>query len=596
MSSPTEPSLLEGRHMDAVASELEEAELLNETATTPAVHKARRWKFVAGTLLLAASGAALATATMSQRSQPSTSSDLLFEEKVASVKAEKKKKNPLPKPTECSLATVQNCNVSQCCDNFGFQCYAKNESYAACMDKCEPAKLQKKGNGTWSCKPLGLKHRCASLAEDCSQFGCCANDGYQCYEQSKGKASCKKTCDPAVYGTQGWTCASIGPRNTHKYGSGYYAGMVEVSPSVKKCSRIGESCANTKCCAWTGYSCYEKNETWSSCLTQCIPNKPNGGISNKMIYQAGAPEANPPAHWKPFFQEVGPGPWTCKRLAPPMVHGWQRGTSMYCFTVALTANGGKKTIPELDLVRAAQKMKASIFACDKWVVFSNVDAPLNPGQTVRVDYPHEEGRRPNTKIFVNTKLFMNVWGKLKAEMTWPSFSWVVKADPPTVFIPSRLRTILSQQMVTQKGVYMENCDLVRMSFHGSLEVMSKDAFGTFLDNMHECDTNLPWKNADHAHFRYYGEDKFLQWCMDRHGVDKVPSRQMVDTVPKDEKLYGLHLTVSCPGHRTKFERKMKKWHPNCSRSVTASMHGFKTVKDWLECLKKIGRASCRERV
>jgi len=583
MGSPTEMGLLDGRELEAAGSEAEEMAPLRET--NAAVPKARRWQLAVGTLLFSTLAAVVVATVSSRRSEVSTSTDPWFQEKVSTVKEIMKKKDPLPKPTECSMATVQNCNVSQCCDNFGFQCYAKNESFAACMDKCEPATLNKKGNGTWSCKPLGLKHRCAALSEDCSQFGCCATDGHQCFEQSKGKASCKKTCDPAVYGTQGWTCAMIGPRNTQKYGTGYYAGMVEVSPSVKKCSRIGESCASTKCCSWTGYSCYEKNSTWASCLTQCIPNKPNGGISNKMQFQAGSPEDNPPAHWKPFFQEAGPGPWTCKRLAPPMVHGWQRGVSLFCYTVALTENGGKKKVPELELVRAAQKAKSSIFACDKWVVYSNVEAPLSPGKTVKVDYPHAEGRRPNTKIFVNTKLFMNVWGDLKKQMTWPSFSWVVKADPPTVFIPSRLRTILGSQMVTPKGVYMENCDLVRMSFHGSLEVISKDAFGTFLDNIDECDKNLPWKHGDHAHFRYYGEDKFLQWCMDRHGVDKVPSRQMVDTVPKDEKIYGLHLTVSCPGHRTKFERQMKKWKPNCTRSVTASMHSFKTVKDYLECLK-----------
>lgn len=132
---------------------------------------------------------------------------------------------------------------------------------------------------------------------------------------------------------------------------------------------------------------------------------------------------------------------------------------------------------------------------------------------------------------------------------------------------------------------MKKCEPAALSKKGSLEVVSKDAFGTFLDKLEDCNQTLPWRHADHAHFRYYGEDKFLQWCMDKHGVDKVPSRQMVDHVPKDEKIYGLHLTVSCPGHRSKFERPMKKWHPNCSRSLTVSMHAFRTVKEYEECLK-----------
>lgn len=580
---------------DASASEAEEGSIRLEEQPTlrAAAPKVRRVYLAVGAVLGTALATTVAFTAIPRRATTSTGPAAAFEEEFAmpSVKEYKKMKLPPPKPYECSPATVQNCAKSQCCDNFGFQCYAKNATYGACMKKCEPGKLSEKGNGTWSCKTLGLRNRGAKLTEDCSAFGFCADDNYQCYEQSKGKASCKKTCDPAVYPTQGWTCAAIGPRNTHRYADDAFAGMMETAPPLKQCSRIGESCAATKCCRWSGYSCYEKNETWASCLTSCHPGKPNGGISNKMIAQAGTPEDNPPSHWYPFFSEVGPGPWTCKRLAPPPTHGWQRGTSLYCFTVALTENGGKKKVPELELVKTAQRMKTGVFACDSWNVFSNVDAQLNPGSAIKVDYTkvtYSNGtavHRPNTKIFVNTLLFVNVWKYIKHQTTWTSFSWVVKVDPPSVFIPARLRTILSHQMVTPKGVYMENCNYVRMSMHGSLEVMSKDAFGTFLNNMDDCLDTLPWKSATHAHFRYYGEDKFLQFCMDKHGVDRVPSRQMVDTVPKDQLIYGLHLTVSCPGHRTKFEGKMKKWHPNCTRSVTAAMHAFKTPKDYLECLK-----------
>ena len=76
---------------------------------------------------------------------------------------------------------------------------------------------------------------------------------------------------------------------------------------------------------------------------------------------------------------------------------------------------------------------------------------------------------------------------------------------------------------------MENCKYVRMSFLGSLEVISKDAFGTLLDNLDDCLETLPWKGGTLAHFKYDGEDKFLRFCMDEHGITRVPSRRMVDT-------------------------------------------------------------------
>jgi len=376
-----------------------------------------------------------------------------------------------------------------------------------------------------------------------------------------------------------------------RYEDDAYRGLMSTAPPLKTCSRIGESCADTKCCRWSGYSCYEKNATWASCLTHCFPQKPNGGVTNFPQFQAGAPEDNPPKHWVPYFEEVGSGPWTCKHITPPLVSGEQRGTSLYCYTVALSDNGGKKKLNELELVKTAQMASAGVFACDKWDVFSDKVVKLNPGSTIKVDYTkvlHSNGTavsRPNTQIFVNTLVFMNVWKHIKKETTWKSFSWVVKVDTTSVFIPDRLRTILSHQMVTGKGVYMENCKYVRMSFHGSLEVISKDAFGTLLDNLDDCLETLPWRNGTHAHFKYYGEDKFLQFCMDKHGITRVPSRQMVDNVPKEQNIYGLHLTVSCPGHRTKFEETIQKWHPNCSRSVTAAIHPFKTPEAWLECLK-----------
>jgi len=199
--------------------------------------------------------------------------------------------------------------------------------------------------------------------------------------------------------------------------------------------------------------------------------------------------------------------------------------------------------------------------------------PLGGKSTVQVEYKKVYAsngsavRRPNTQIFVNTELFMNVWKTIKQQKTWAGYGWVVKADPQTVFIPARLRIILQTQLVTQKGIYMENCNYVRMSLHGSLEVVSKFGFATFLNKLDDCYTALPWKDGTYSHFKYYGEDKFLQFCMDKLGIDKVYSRQMVEQ------------------HRTKFETAMKKWKPNCTRSKTAGLHPFKTVKEWTECFK-----------
>merc|ERR1712151_175381 len=237
-----------------------------------------------------------------------------------------------------------------------------------------------------------------------------------------------------------------------------------------------------------------------------------------------------------------------------------------------------------------------IFACDHWAVFSDVDAPLSPGATTKVAYP-KEVKRPNGKTWVNLKVFINVWKSIKYEGAWKGYAWTVKADPTSIFIPIRLQYILVHQPVTEAGIYMENCKHTRMSFHGSLEVVSKKAMSVFLDNLDKCQTELPIKNGSYAHFRYYGEDKFMAWCMHYHGVLRIPSRQEAIRVPKNEPIRGLHMTTSCPQHHvpqimsksSKPDKKSgvaAKWDPDCSRIHTAGIHQFKKLKKYMKCYKK----------
>jgi len=218
-------------------------------------------------------------------------------------------------------------------------------------------------------------------------------------------------------------------------------------------------------------------------------------------------------------------------------------------------------------------------------VFSDKETKLNPGKTIKVDFPHTV-RRPNTKNWVNTPLFLTVWKIIRKQTTWRSFPWIVKADPSAVFIPQRLRELVKYQRSTENGVFFENCKTTRMSFHGSLEVVSNKAFQTFLVHLEDCQRVLPYQNASYAHFRYYGEDKFMAWCMHAFGVDKVPSRQELQNVPDGQQIHGLHLTVSCPAHRGTLEGQVKKWHPNCTRSKTAGLHAFRTVKKWMHCFEQ----------
>jgi len=439
---------------------------------------------------------------------------------------------------------------------------------------------------------VNLERKCASSTENCMQYGCCADAGHQCYAKDSKFGMCFTTCDPAEKRAYdplkaAWSCDPIGTRYTPDYREDYSPNSNKeslVEPWVKNCSHIGESCATTKCCAFTGYYCYEKDASWSSCLSACKPGKENGGISELPVVQKGKPLSNPPAHVKPTFKKAPPGPWSCKRKSVPLTPGSYVGTSLFCFTF-VTDDRGKGKTHDFELLSIAQREKVSIFACDHWVVFSDVDKPLNPGRTVKVGFP-KLVKRPNTKIFVNLPVFLNVWKNIKQEGTWKGYAWTVKVDPYTVFIPQRLRDLVVHQAVPEAGAYLENCKHVRMGFHGSLEVVSRNAFGNFLDHLDSCQNELPIKNGTHTHFKYYGEDKFFAFCMHKHGIGRIPSRQEVVTVPAGQPIYGLHTTISCPAHNVPqiADKSSKQWKPDCKRVQTAGIHQFIKPKEYSKCL------------
>merc|ERR1719330_1173431 len=79
---------------------------------------------------------------------------------------------------------------------------------------------------------------------------------------------------------------------------------------------------------------------------------------------------------------------------------------------------------------------------------------------------------------------------------------------------------------------------------------------------------------------FSGEDKFMQRCMDLHGVDKIPSTFEVGMGK------GLLTTITCPSHMPKNIKNKTKWHPPCNTTRTAAMHPFKDPKLYFTCLKQ----------
>merc|ERR1712066_413960 len=106
------------------------------------------------------------------------------------------------------------------------------------------------------------------------------------------------------------------------------------------------------------------------------------------------------------------------------------------------------------------------------------------------------------------------------------------ADLDAVFIPARLRAKVAEQLVPDQGLYFENCKYVEYGYFGNLEVFSKQAWATLMQN-----------------------------------VDN----------------FEISTDGACPGDRPKDQVKNKKWIPPCAGTVTPSIHPFKKPDDWKKC-------------
>jgi len=76
------------------------------------------------------------------------------------------------------------------------------------------------------------------------------------------------------------------------------------APGDDVCGAAGESCTKSHCCKDVGLQCFEKNQTWATCKTECV---------------AGGPD----------LSDADSKPWTCKKLGD-RVPGTQKWVQAEC--------------------------------------------------------------------------------------------------------------------------------------------------------------------------------------------------------------------------------------------------------------------------
>merc|ERR1711860_365988 len=105
--------------------------------------------------------------------------------------------------------------------------------------------------------------------------------------------------------------------------------------------------------------------------------------------------------------------------------------------------------------------------------------------------------------------------------------------------------------------YFENCKNVQYGYFGNLEVMSKTAAGVLTDFLEDCHAKFAPCANDGCDWKFgsWGEDVFVQRCLDTHYVDKAEA-------------FDITTDGACKADRPEGEKKNKKWHSeDCSQST-----------------------------
>merc|ERR1712039_763363 len=143
--------------------------------------------------------------------------------------------------------------------------------------------------------------------------------------------------------------------------------------------------------------------------------------------------------------------------------------------------------------------------------------------------------------------------------------------PQTVIGSSRLTLMPSSSRsgfftgcrasMSRKVVSSSKIAKVMYGFFGNLEVVSKDGFDTFASNLESCKKTVDWKGTDPDwKFGPYGEDLFMQKCMEKVGVQKQSD-------------FYMDADGACPAKRPKALRKSPKtWHPSCEGNQAIVIH------------------------
>eukprot|EP00930_Biecheleria_cincta_P020829 TRINITY_DN15571_c0_g1_i1.p1 TRINITY_DN15571_c0_g1~~TRINITY_DN15571_c0_g1_i1.p1 ORF type:complete len:181 (-),score=17.36 TRINITY_DN15571_c0_g1_i1:129-671(-) len=154
---------------------------------------------------------------------------------------------------------------------------------------------------------------------------------------------------------------------------------------------------------------------------------------------------------------------------------------------------------------------------------------------------------------MNTGIFRALWAQVLADGQWQDHDWTIKVDADTMFLPSRLKHIISrlpdirEHATTDNGTFLNNC---YQGLHGPIEVISTRALQVYNSSWHRCAPNQPQ------------EDVYMEACLKQIGVLELNA-------------FNVLAEMAC---------KTPDWK-SC-HAYYGAFHPFKDIGSWIDCHHK----------
>mmetsp|Transcript_31192 Transcript_31192/g.83443 ORF Transcript_31192/g.83443 Transcript_31192/m.83443 type:complete len:647 (-) Transcript_31192:159-2099(-) len=275
-------------------------------------------------------------------------------------------------------------------------------------------------------------------------------------------------------------------------------------------------------------------------------HSPEQGRQGGVLYMRACDAKNPKQLWR-----IGTAS-TILRDDSFMHPRHSLAASMFCFALMMPDSY------EQNLLKFQHGEGTGIFGCSEYAVYSNSVIEVAEGvKTHVVDSTLKCGKGGEFGTALNTDIFLALWAKVLDEGRFMLHGWTAKVDPDAVFLPNRLRSLLTRHSESPQGAYLNNC---KMGMHGPVEVFSRNALQAFGRGKDHCLQHFTGLCSGPCK---WGEDMFLDQCL----------WKVLNVTREFE--WALLQEDHCdppPG-----------WQA-CNAPGIAAFHPFKTVKGYQECL------------